>query len=162
LATTKLVTIEDLMQIEDENHRYDLIDGVLYRSQLGGEAYGLVGGLLFALVGIHVRDNSLGEMLLNGGCIFSRDPDTVLAPDGAFIQTARVPKVISHTEYCKTIPDLAFEIVQAADDPALIRKKIDVYQRSHVGVSREVSLERRAVIVHYPGQPPITIPEMAC
>ncbi|NCO39258.1 MAG: Uma2 family endonuclease [Armatimonadetes bacterium] len=92
-------------------------------------------------VGSHVRAHDLGRVYAAGtGFLIGRDPDTVLAPDCAFIVQDRLRKPPSKT-YGEVVPDLVVEVVSPHDTAEEVAAK--VRERIEAGV--------RLVWVVYPG-----------
>lgn len=112
MATTKLMTAEDLWQLDDSEHRYDLIRGELIQMSPAGAEHGelamTIGGFLWS----HARKHRLGKTYgAETGFILARDPDVVLAPDAAFVQAGRITSEMDETRFLEIAPDLVVEIV---------------------------------------------------
>ena len=72
----------------------------------------IVGSLLFA----HARETASGVALAaETGFLLSSDPDTVRAPDAAFVAKDRAEKVGRTERYWPGAPDLAVEVVSPGD-----------------------------------------------
>ncbi len=80
----RLITADELMAIPDDGKRRELIEGELFEMPPAGDDHGFVGAEFTVTVGGFVRQNRLGtsRMAETG---FQLAPDTVLAPDYAFI-----------------------------------------------------------------------------
>lgn len=88
-----LLTAEDLLKLPSDL-RCELIDGLLIEMPLNTPEHGAVGANLAFLLGLHVRKNKLGRIFTGDvGFVVRRNPDTVRAPDIAFIRSARLPVV---------------------------------------------------------------------
>ena len=57
------------------------------------------------------------------GFLIERDPDTVRAPDVAFVSAARTPE-IGRRGYVPFAPDLAVEILSPGDRPSEVLEKV--------------------------------------
>lgn len=91
-TTTPLMTAEELFQLPDDDCKYELMEGELIRMPPTGAEHGdaamNVGFLLKGYAKTHDRGVvSAAET----GFILKRNPDTVRAPDVAFIAKARIP-----------------------------------------------------------------------
>jgi Uma2 family endonuclease len=76
------------------------------------------------LLGNHVRENRLGEVYAaETGFLLSRDPDTVRAPDVAFIQQARLKELDDDAGYIAIAPDLVGEVVSPSDSFSQVEEK---------------------------------------
>jgi len=72
-----------------------------------------------------VSEKGLGKAYATGtGFILSRRPDTVRAPDAAFVRADRVPKIPVH-KYFPGAPDLAVEVVSPSDTHRELVAKVD-------------------------------------
>jgi Uma2 family endonuclease len=124
----KLMTAEEAFRLPATNRRFELRKGV-YRdmSPAGGEHGVIANNIAFVLSG-HVRRHRLGLVLAaETGFILARNPDTVRAPDVAFIAAHRIPAEGVPTGYWPGAPDLAVEVVSPSDAPDDIQEKIEQY-----------------------------------
>ena len=80
------------------------------------------------------------------GFILSRNPDTVLAPDIAFVRAARLAN--AGDGYLELAPDLAVEIISPGNSSAEIERKISIYFESGSDEVWVVSPRKREVAVH--------------
>src|SRR5688572_25869429 len=90
-TTTHLMTAEDLLNMPDDDLRHELIKGKLLTMAPAKFEHGLVVGNLTIILGQYVKDNGLGIICgAETGFKLESDPDTVRAPDIAFIPKGRV------------------------------------------------------------------------
>jgi Uma2 family endonuclease len=106
------VTAEELFSMPPSAH-FERIRGGMKEKMPTGHAHGT---LTFALTrGWFVQENRLGDCFAaETGFLVARDPDTVLAPDFAFIRAQNLPKSIRR-RYVRAIPDLVVEIRSPSD-----------------------------------------------
>lgn len=130
---------------------WELIDGVLLdMSPPGGEHGGCVDNLHFAL-GSHVRGRQLGKLFAaETGFLLARDPDTLLAPDLAFIAEARVPRPLPKS-WMQTVPDLIVEVVSPSDRIGDVTDKVGKWLAAGVRLVWIIYPAWRSVQVHRPG-----------
>lgn len=95
-----------------DGHRYELVKGVLLTMPLSGAEHGLTTMKVSFILTTYVTANSLGFVFAaETGFKLERDPDTVLAPDFAFIRKDRaVPRSVGYLEMA---PDLAVEVISS-------------------------------------------------
>ena len=87
-----LLTAEDLLRLQDDQHRYELLDGELVELSLAGGRHGKVMARITSPLTVFVDTHGLGEVLCGDpGIILRRNPDRVRAPDVCFIARDRVP-----------------------------------------------------------------------
>src|SRR3954453_6643107 len=90
--TRRGVTAEQLFELNDDGLRHELVEGELRSVPPAGFEHGDVALELAFHVKAFVREHRLGKVLAaETGFILGRDPDTVRAPDVAFVRSDRVP-----------------------------------------------------------------------
>ena len=132
MATTRLFTVEDLEAMA-EDERFELIQGELVPLSPIGRPHGTllfnVGSPLFA----HVEENRLGNVYGGEiGVILHRDPDTVLAPDIAFVRGEPIPLENEEEGYIPFAPDLVIEIASPSDSRPALRRNVARYHEAGV------------------------------
>jgi Uma2 family endonuclease len=76
----------------------------------------------------------LGRVFIGVGVVLARRPDTVVAPDVAFICAANLPVRESPEGYLETIPDLVIEIRSRNDTTPELDSKVAQYLAAGVRV----------------------------
>lgn len=109
------MTARDLLALPDEPG-YELVDGRLVRNMPMGGLHGVVGSPLHGYLWSYVTPRRLGRIVTaeTGFDLGpTGQPNTVLAPDLAFVRADRVPSEASeiYTEFWPLAPDLVAEIV---------------------------------------------------
>ena len=90
-----------------------------------GSRHGLVAMRFAARLDAHVRARSLGVVFAaETGFVLRRDPDTVRAPDTAFVALDRAPLAASTEGYFPGAPDLAVEVVSPSDSFQEVQEKV--------------------------------------
>lgn len=121
-TTTHLMTADELFNLSDDSLRHELIKGEHLTMSPAGFKHDVIGTTLTALLFIHVRANNLGIVVSGDtGFKLESDPDTVLAPDVAFIARERVG-VISEGFHAGP-PDLAIEVRSPSDRRTKVERK---------------------------------------
>lgn len=129
-AEPVLLTTEDLAALPDDTWRYELVEGRLVRMPPTGFEHSDVGWNLLAALGGFVDSHGLGRVTLpETGFVISRpgEPDTVLAPDIAFVSAARAPEPGSPDwiGFPRLAPDLVVEIASPSQrQPDLAAKAL--------------------------------------
>jgi Uma2 family endonuclease len=122
---TKLMTAEELLQMPDDGFRYELVEGELRRMSPAGDEHGRVGMELAIPLGFHVKKNNLGKLYLaETGFLVKTKPDTVRAPDIAFVRMERFQKTPRVKSYREGAPDLAVEVVSPSDTVNEVDQKV--------------------------------------
>ncbi len=119
-----LMTAEDLLANPVENMCTELVAGhILVREPLGYR-HGYVAARLLVAIANHVNAHALGTVLAaESGFTLFRNPDTVRAPDVAFIRAERVPAESMNT-YPEFAPDLAVEVLSPSDRAGKVLSKV--------------------------------------
>ena len=110
-----------------------------------GAEHGRVAGTLLSSIGIHVDAHHLGTVLTPTGFVLSRNPDTVRAPDGAYLRTDRMNL---GSGYVEGAPDLAIEVLSPDDPQEYVREKVAEWLEAGARAVWVVDPDERAVTVH--------------
>ena len=112
----KPVTAEELLKMPDEDMRTELVRGVVRRPAPAGNVHGRLAVNVTAPLHQHVRENDLGIVFAaETGFKIASDPDTVRAPDVAFVSRERVEEVGEVEGFWPGAPDLAVEVDSPGD-----------------------------------------------
>lgn len=125
MATRALAaTVEDLWNLPDDGLRHELVDGWLREMSPSGAEHGRVAATVAGLLFAHVRQTDAGVTFgAETGFILARDPDTVRAPDAAFVPTARAEAIGRTEKYWPAAPDFAAEVISPGETVARVEAK---------------------------------------
>jgi Uma2 family endonuclease len=148
------LTAEDLLQLADDGLRHELIKGELTSMPPSGSEHGYetiwIGQALFT----YILDHDLGFPFgAEAGFIIGRDPDTVRAPDFAFVRKDRVPGGRLPKGFFPGAPDLAVEVLSPSDRAVEVEDKIQEWLDAGTRQVWVVNLHRRTLTVHRRDQP---------
>lgn len=125
MSATTPVTADQLSRMPDDGNRYELVAGELRKTLPAGWRHGAAGGNLHSLLGHHVIEQDLGKVLgAKPGFLLARDPDTVRAPDIAFLQKDRFEGRPPEEAFWPGAPDLAVEVVSPGDTTGEVDEKV--------------------------------------
>lgn len=117
------ITAEALLDLREPGFRHELVRGELRRMSPAGYWHGAIVGTVAEIVGAHVREHRLGIAFgAETGFLLARDPDTVRAPDLAFVRSDRLPAAPSRG-YFPGPPDLAVEVASPGDTFTEVHEK---------------------------------------
>jgi Uma2 family endonuclease len=121
-----LLTAEELLRLNLPNKRTELVRGMLVIREPAGYQHGDVAARLLVAIGSHVQQHGLGRVFAaETGFTLARRPDTVRAPDVAFISGARLPDKPPRG-FAEMAPDLAVEVLSPDDyAPEVLEKVAD-------------------------------------
>jgi len=119
-AELVLMTAEELLRLPEDGWRYELVEGRLVRMSPTGGKHGRIVAALFRAVDRFVEEKGLGAVFpAETGFWISLEgsPDTVLAPDLAFVRRGREAE--TGTEgYPRLAPDLVAEVASPSQGRA--------------------------------------------
>lgn len=154
LTSEKFLTADDLLRLDSEGVRGELIRGVLCKTMPTGLTHGETVMNLAAELSSFIKPRRLGRVVgSDSGMLLERNPDTVREPDIAFISAQKLPLDVRLSGYFEGAPDLAVEVTSPSDSPR------DVYHKARMWISFGVHLvwvvdpETRTIEIHRPGQP---------
>ena len=153
MATIKtkpaLLTAEDLLRLDSEGVRGELIRGVLHETTPTGQEHGWIVMKLGALLMNFILPRSLGRLVGSGsGILLERNPDTVREPDLAFTSAARLPAGGPSKDYAEVAPDLVVEVVSPSDQPREVADKVAMWLSHGVRIVWVVRPANRTIEVH--------------
>jgi Uma2 family endonuclease len=145
-TTAQATTAEQLMALPDDGWRYELVDGELRRMAPAGQEHGRIAMNLGGRLAQYVREQSLGVVFAaETGFLLRRQPDTVRAPDVAFVSSARQ----SPSEgFFPGAPDLAVELVSPSDSFVEVEEKVFEWLGAGTQAVLVVSPRKRSVSIY--------------
>lgn len=145
----KLYTAEDLLRLPDEGMRHELVGGEIKTMPLHGAEHGFVAGNIGSSMGNHVESGTLGRAYATGtGFKIESDPDTVRAPDAAFVSRDRVAEVGLVKGFWPGAPDLAVEVVSPGETHAEVVEKSLAWLDAGCPMVLVAEPQRRVVTVY--------------
>jgi Uma2 family endonuclease len=119
-----LMTADELLRTHLPDKHVELVRGVLVVREPAGFRHGAVSATLTKLLAHHVNTKRLGRVLAaETGFKIAADPDTVRAPDVAFISRERLPDP-EPLGYPALAPDLVVEVLSPGDRPGETLAKV--------------------------------------
>lgn len=148
MTTSAPLTAEQLLALSIPDKQVELVRGRLIVRQPPGTWHGKIAADLTYLLGDYVRRRRLGLVLgQDTGFKIATDPDTVRAPDVAFVAADRVAQ-IPRRGYAALAPDLAVEVVLPTDAPADVLAKVAEWLEAGTRLVWLVDPERREARVY--------------
>ena len=146
-----LTTAEDLAELSADGEHFELIQGVLQEMPPNGFDHGDVSATVAYVIERFVRDHALGRVVgAETGFLLARSPDTVLAPDAAFVSTSRLPTPGDRRGFAAVAPDLVVEVVSPSDRAGAIADKALRWLEAGTRLVWVVYPERRLIAAHHP------------
>ena len=148
-TSAKLMTADELLEVRDDGSRYELIEGELVELVPPGAAHGFVASNAGATLREFVRPRRLGAMFAaETGFVISTDPDTVRAPDAAFVASDRLPEGGLPLTYLRMAPDLVVEVVSPSDTASDVHCKVCAWLNAGCRLVWVIYPETRSVTVY--------------
>ena len=145
-----LLTAEELFRMpEDESRWCELVEGEIVHMSPPGFAHGIVSQNASGLLLVYVQQHRLGLVAAaETGFIVSRNPDSVMAPDGAFVRQDRVDAIGVPQAYFPEAPALAFEVVSPTDRISEVGLKMRRWLDAGVELAWVIDPAARTVMVY--------------
>ena len=123
--TKTLMTAEELLRLRDDGLRYELVKGELIAMTPASPSHGKIANTLAFFLTSYVRQHQLGEVYAaESGFKLAQDPDTVRAPDLAFIVQERIPPKEEQDGFWAVAPDLVAEVISPNDTAQDVQAKV--------------------------------------
>ena len=116
VVASPVTTADELLLMPKGRMRHELVRGELRVMSPAGARHGRVALRLGRLLDAHVEETGIGVAFgAETGFVLSRDPDTVRAPDAAFVSKERFEAVGDTEKYWPGAPDFAAEVISPKD-----------------------------------------------
>ncbi|HEY0545342.1 MAG TPA: Uma2 family endonuclease [Pyrinomonadaceae bacterium] len=159
-TTVQTMTADELFVMPEDGFLYELVKGELRKMSPPGSEHGMLVARLTIALGSHVEAHDLGVTFgAETGFKLASNPDTVLAPDFAFISNERIPETGIPVAYWPGGPDLAVEVISPGNSRREMEEKIREYFAAGVRMVWMVYPKRRTVTVHRAGIEAVTLTE---
>jgi Uma2 family endonuclease len=159
-TTQHTMTADDLWRLPNDGMRHELVRGELTVMTPAAGRHGDVAmRVAFALMA-HAQAQKLGKVLAaETGFLIARNPDTVRAPDAAFIAKNHVPPGGLPEGFVPFAPDIAVEVLSPSDALVEVEEKVDQWIEAGAALVWVVNPRRRTVTVHRKGRDPRVLRE---
>lgn len=121
----KPVTAEELLRTPNDGLRRELVRGEVRTMAPAGNVHGRIAMNVSTPLDQYVRTHDLGVVFAaETGFKIASTPDSIRAPDAAFVRRERVEAVGEVEGYWPGAPDLAVEVVSPNDRFAEVEEKV--------------------------------------
>ncbi|RMH91081.1 MAG: Uma2 family endonuclease, partial [Calditrichaeota bacterium] len=118
-------TAEELLHMSGDGFRYELVRGELRKISPTGQRHGRIANRIATSLSNHVWEHDLGDVFAaETGFKLSENPDTVRAPDVAFVCRERLEQVEDQEGFFPGAPDLAVEVISPGDTYSQVEEKV--------------------------------------
>lgn len=125
-----VVTADELFLLPEDGWHYELVRGELRKRSPSGSRHGRVAARIITSLSNHVEPRRLGGVYASeSGFRIGRAPDTVRAPDAAFV---RAERLVDTPRFFEGPPDAVFEVISPNDRYTEIEEKTRDWLRAGV------------------------------
>lgn len=155
LAKPVVHTAEDLERLSAQGYRYELIKGELRPMSPSGGPHGdATSRVSFYINGLVYGEERGLTFTAETGFFVARNPDTVIAPDFAFVAEERLPETLPEG-YVSIIPDLAVETRSPNDIAKEVADKVEDWLTAGVKIVWVIEPRKRTITSHRRGRQPL-------
>lgn len=121
-----LLTADDLARQPDDGSRYELVKGVLQKRAPAGFEHGIYAAAIGSKLNVHVKRHKLGYVCgPETGFQIAQNPETVRAPDAAFVCQASIEWQGIVQGYWESSPDSVIEGISPGDAYSELAEKVE-------------------------------------
>ena len=150
MTTAKtLLTADEFLAMPDDGRNYELVRGELVEMPPPGFMHEFIVAQFIMSFGNFVLPRNLGIVTGGPGIFIEQDPDTVRAPDCAFISHERIIMPLPDRGYVfGLIPDLAVEVVSPDYSVAQARVRARMWLESGVRLALAAHIATQEIITY--------------
>jgi Uma2 family endonuclease len=142
-------TADDLLRMPDDGFRYELVRGELIQMSPAGNKHGRFAANVTGSLTPYVKANKLGAVYAaETGFWLETDPDTVRAPDVAFVSQKRLDEVGDVDGFWPGAPDLVVEVISPSDTYTEVEENFFEWLGAGARMVVVVNPRKRAVTVY--------------
>lgn len=155
----KLMTADELLAMSREDgRRYELIRGVLVEKVPTGDPHAIVVAIITAVLSVFVGPIGYGAVRSGEpGYLLEMGPDTVRAPDVAWVASGRIPE--GTIGYPNLAPDLAVEVKSPSNSHAELQRKAEMWISFGTRRVWVVDADTATITVYRPNAAPVELGE---
>ncbi len=150
--TRTRLTADEFLRLPNNAMRHELVAGELIEMVPPGGEHGYVGGRALFRLGLFVEQSGVGGAVFAAetGFRIARDPDTVRAPDAAYVSQGRLGQA-RVAGYPEMAPDLVVEVVSPGDTASEVQEKVQEWLRAGSQLVIVLYPQQRSAVVYRAG-----------
>lgn len=119
------LTAEDFFDLNVPDEKTELVNGEVLRMSPAGGEHGVIALRIGAWLLMFVEEHQLGVVCAaETGFLVRRNPDTVRAPDAAFVSRGRMGEEGAPKKFWPFAPDLAVEVVSPSETTEQTQERV--------------------------------------
>ena len=147
-SSRRYMTADELLRNPIPDKRTELVRGRLVVREPAGAPHGWVAAQLTGELFCFLRETPLGEVYAaETGFTLHRHPDTVRAPDVAFVTAARVP-LLGTDGFGEVAPDLVVEVLSPDDRKGMVATKVGHWLGAGARLVWVIDPRKHTAVVH--------------
>lgn len=144
---------EDLYGLADDERHHELRRGRLVSEPPTGGRHGRIAALVVSELSACAERTGAGVVLTaEAAFVLTRNPDTVVAPDVAFLTVQRYKALPDESKFIPGPPDLAVEVLSPGNRAVAMREKIASYLEAGTRLVWVCDPARQTVRVYPPAR----------
>ncbi len=149
MTTATTITAEQLLRLPDNGMRRELVRGEVREMAPAGNVHGRIAMKAGWRLAQHVEIHNLGVVYAaETGFILGRNPDTVRAPDVAFVRSEVVEAMGGVRGFLPCAPDLVIEVISPGDSYTEVKEKVMEWLDAGCRMVVTIDPRRRTVTVY--------------
>ena len=146
----KITTADQLFRLPRGEFRYELVGGEPRMMSPAGPEHGAITQNVGWRLAKHVQEHKLGQTFAaETGFLIGRDPDTVRAPDVAFVSSAQLNRCGITATYYPEAPALVVEVVSPDDTAEAVDSKVHSWLAAGTKMAWVIYPKGRTVTVYH-------------
>lgn len=146
MATTRVITDEELLRLPKDGNKYEAVDGGLRVSPAGWLHERIVARLIGRLVAFVERER-LGDVL-GSNVLYVLPSGNKRGPDVSFVAADRLGPGAVGVAFPQLVPDFAVEVLSPGDSPRQVLDKVGEYLQAGVRLVWIIDPERRHAAIY--------------
>ncbi len=148
----KRMSAEDFLLVKEEGYRFELIRGEVIKMSAAGHQHGRIVMNIAIPLGAFVKQHKIGAIYAaETGFVIAKDPDTVRAPDIAFVKRERLERV-TEKGFFPGAPDISVEVISPGDSYIEVEEKVAMWLDAGTELVLVVNPRNKTVNVHRKNQ----------
>jgi Uma2 family endonuclease len=144
MATTRIITDEELLQLPKDGNKYEVVDGELRVSPAGFPHEQIIAELLLRMRAF-ANQQRLGAVI-GSNALYVFPSGNRRGPDVSFVAASRLTPELRAQTFPQLVPDLAVEVLSPDDRPRYVLDRIGEYLEAGVRLAWIIDPQKRRAV----------------